>query len=99
MPEALNNDKAKLILQRAVDAGFLDNNYKPIKGKMTRAQQKMFALYAGIELGLDKPWSAFGILFDYPNLQQVREWESSQKRLDEIRNLFPKDIVEKAKRK
>ncbi len=100
-PPSESNDvftsaKAQEILRRAIDAGFLDNNYKPIKGKMTRAQQKMFALYAGIELGLDKPWNAFGRLFDYPNLRQVREFEGKKQKADEIKALFPKEVVAKS---
>lgn len=96
IPDELNTDMAKAVLQRAVDAGFLDEKYQPVVGKMTRGQQKAFAIYAGTELGLKCVWKVFGILWNYKHLQQVDIDDTSEERVKEIAKLFSKEIIQES---
>lgn len=84
------------ILDRGQKAGFLDNEYKPIRGNMTRFQQKRFALLACIEAGLDNYCSRFGQMwkYDYNRVDEVRG--AVQKR-EAINCLFQPEVIDKAK--
>lgn len=97
IPQKLDTPKGIDVLKRGVGAGFLNESFMPIKGKMTRAQQKMFALYAGTELGIDCIWKTFQDLWNCKNLAQVREVDAKAESLDAIKVLFPREVVGKTK--
>lgn len=99
LPKKLDNDKAKSILQRGVDANLLDDNFQPIKEKMTKYQMKEFAELASLELRIKEKWKVFGFLWNAKNLGQIKNYEANFDSLKIIENLFPKEIVEKAKKK
>ena len=86
------------ILERAEKAGFLDNEYRPLPGRMTRPQQKRFALLACIEAGLDNYCSVFGKIWgcDYNGVDESR---GAAQRREAIDSLFARDIINKAKLK
>ena len=62
LPKELDTEDAKSILQRGVDANLLDDNFQPIKEKMTKYQMKEFAELASLELGIKEKWKVFGFL-------------------------------------
>lgn len=96
LPAELDTDEAKKILQRGVDANFLDNNFQPIEANMTKFQMKRFAELASIELGIAKKWKVFGSLWNIKNLGQIKDYEANPNSLKIIESLFPKEIVSKA---
>ena len=93
LPKKLDNDKAKSILQRGVDANLLDDNFQPIKEKMTKYQMKEFAELASLELGIKEKWKVFGFLWNAKNLGQIKNYEANFDSLKIIENLFPKEIT------
>ena len=60
---------------------------------------KEFAELASLELGIKKKWKVFGFLWNDKNLGQIKNYEANFDSLKIIENLFPKEIVEKAKKK
>ncbi len=86
------------ILERGQKAGFLDEEYKPIPGSMTRPQQKRFALLACIEAGLDNYCSRFGQMWGC-NYNGVDESRGAVQKREAIDSLFAQDIINKAKLK
>lgn len=96
LPVELDTDEAKKILQRGVDANFLDNNFQPIRGNMTKYQIKRFAELASLELKINEKWKVFGSLWNIKNLGQIKDYEANLNSLKIIESLFPKEIVSKA---
>ena len=97
IPDELNTDAAKAVLQRAINAGFLDEKYQPVEGKMTRGQQKAFAIYASCELGLKRKWKPFELLWNYKHLQQVDIGDTSEERVKDVAKLFSKEVIQESK--
>ena len=97
IPDELNTDAARAVLQRAIDAGFLDEKYQPVAGKMTRGQQKAFAIYASKELGLRRAWKPFELLWNCKHLQQVDIEDTSEERVREIAKMFSKEVIQESK--
>ena len=97
IPDELNTDAARAVLQRAIDAGFLDEKYQPVAGKMTRGQQKAFAIYASKELGLRRAWKPFELLWNCKHLQQVNIEDTSEERVREIAKMFSKEVIQESK--
>ena len=94
-----NNTKQKeieSILERAVKAGLLDNNYMPINGT-TQAQLKLLACYTSVELEIDTPWKTFGEFWGIKHLAQVNDTTTKEEKLNKVRRLFEKDVLKKAK--
>lgn len=90
LPAELDTDEAKKILQRGVDANFLDNNFQPIRGNMTKYQIKRFAELASLELGIKEKWKVFGSLWNIKNLGQIKDYEANLNSLKIIESLFQK---------
>ncbi len=99
LPAELDTDEAKKILQRGVDANFLDNNFQPIRGNMTKYQIKRFAELASLELKINEKWKVFGSLWNIKNLGQIKDYEANLNSLKIIESLFPEEIVLATKRK
>lgn len=86
------------ILGKAQKAGFLDEQYKPIKGKMTKIQMKLFAAYSTIECDInERHWKFFEELWDIKGLQQAKEEQGNETKAKAVAALFPSDVVAKAK--
>lgn len=92
LPKVLDNDAAKTIMMRAVNAGFLNENYQPISKKMTRAQQKRFAALVCKELNISNYNKVFQDWWgcDYNRVSEVR---GSYKKLDLINRMFDPSLV------
>ena len=69
LPEELNTDEAKELFNKAIKAGFMDNNYKFIG---TWYQAAYFAEIAAEKLRLKYKWKYFQILWGYDKLSQTR---------------------------
>lgn len=82
------------ILERGKNTGLLDRNSQPIKGKMTKGQMKIFALYAGEEAGIEHRWKCFEILWNEKNLQQASDPSENKRKV--INELFSDEIRQKA---
>lgn len=98
LPRELNTPQAKEILQRFVDAGYLDKNYQPINGT-TNGELKYICFYAGTELYIYKKWSVFQKLWNVNHLQSVSDAKIDHKRILKIREFFTKDVIDSAEAK
>ena len=86
------------MLRKAQDAGFLDAHYKPIEGKMTKIQMKLFAAYCAVAYNInEKHWKVFEKLWDCAGLQRVKEEQGSDTKAMAVAALFPSDVVAAAK--
>lgn len=95
LPEELNTDEAKKYFQRAIDLGFMDDNYKWLGGLQTCAY---FASKMSDKLKLGKGerinWKPFEALFGVPkgklrlNLNDVIKTGGNPKNIKLIKNIF-----------
>lgn len=97
LPDELDADKVRKVLSRGIKAGLIDDNFQPIKGKMTKGQMKIFALCASIECGIQHHFKVFESLWHTKNLAQTREYDMKEDRIKQIEVLFSKDVVKKYK--
>ena len=98
LPPELDTPQAREYLKKAQEAGFLDTHYKPIKGKMTKIQMKLFGAYCAVACNItEKHWKIFEDLWECKGLQRVKEEQGKDTKATEISALFPPDIVAKAK--
>ena len=96
-PEALNNDKAKSVLQRFIKAGYLKADFMP-EESTGKTDLYLICLYAGTELKIENKWKAFGQLWQIQKLQQsAREWQIKESRKKRIQSLFDKKVIDDAK--
>lgn len=89
VPDELNTDEAKALFDKAIKAGFMNNNYKFVG---TRYQAAYFAELAAEKLNLKYKWKYFQILWGYDKLAQTRR-ESKERfgkvdKQDEIEKIF-----------
>lgn len=85
IPEELNTDEAKAIFKRAINAGFMDENYKFVG---TWYQAAYFAERAAESLKLKYKWKPFQTLWNYDKLAQVkREIKERFGRVDKQREI------------
>lgn len=82
------------ILERGQNAGLLDGNFRPIEGKMTKGQKKIFALYAGEEAGIEHRWKCFEDLWHEKNLQQASDPCENKRKV--IEGLYSDEIRRKS---
>ena len=93
LPERLNTPEAKEWLDRARDAGLLDEGYQPTGKLGTRAMQAYFAELFGEKTGIHHgKYAAFGALWGFKRLSQkryeAREESGSVKGGEEIEAFF-----------
>lgn len=89
VPDELKTDEAKDLFDKAIKAGFMDNNYKFVG---TWYQAAYFAEIAAEKLNLKCKWKYFQILWGYDKLAQTRR-ESKERfgkvdKQDEIEKIF-----------
>lgn len=97
IPKKLNTYEAKGIFQRAINVNILDNDFQCIG--LTIYQKRRFAELASEELGIKSKWKTFEDLWNIKGLAQVKMYEADQDSLKIIDGLFPKEIIDKAKKK
>lgn len=97
VPKELDTEEAQEVLQRAVNANILDKGCQCIK--LTIYQKKRFAELVSEELGIKSKWKTFEDLWGIKGLAQVKMYEADQSSLKIIDTLFPKDIIDKARKK
>ncbi len=97
LSDVLDTDKVREVLSRGIKAGLIDDNFQPIKDKMTKGQMKIFALCASIECGIQHHFKVFENLWHTKNLAQTREYDMKEDRIKQIEVLFSKDVVRKYK--
>lgn len=66
IPSELDNDKARNILQRFVDAGMLDGQFQPL---VSRAQAALIANAVSMRLNIVKKWKVFESLWNRKNIR------------------------------
>ena len=66
IPSELDNDKARNILQRFVDAGMLDEQFQPL---VSRAQAALIANAVSMRLNIVKKWKVFESLWKRKNIR------------------------------
>ena len=66
IPSELDNDKARNILQRFVDAGMLDGQFQPL---VSRAQAALIADAVSMRLNIVKKWKVFESLWKRKNIR------------------------------
>lgn len=95
IPKELQTEAAKNILDRCIQAGYLDNNLMPCPSTK-KVELKLIALYASAELGIKKKWKVFQDLWKIDNLAQVRELDMSDETKEAVQNLFSSEVISKA---
>lgn len=94
LPEELNNDNAKRLLRRAINAGLLDERYQKKTENSTWAQLKVLAKYIGAACDLWNKggWIVFERLWDYSTLKNAKwlphDVQTSIWRLQYVVDLF-----------
>ena len=97
LPPELDTPHAREYLNKAQEAGFLDERYQPTKG-FTRPQMKLFAAYCAVACNIaERHWKVFENLWGFSGLQRVKEEQGSKSKAEAIAALFPPDIVSTAK--
>ena len=96
LPTELDTATVKAVLQKAVDAGLLDNDYQPIE--MTGAQKRLFAKLTAImerdEKGKKKYMiSVYESFWNVKRLSAFDYSSTSKEHLDDIKRLFPSWVV------
>ena len=66
IPSELDNDRARNILQRFVDAGMLDGQFQPL---VSRAQAALIADAVSMQLNIVKKWKVFESLWKRKNIR------------------------------
>ena len=66
IPSELDNDRARNILQRFVDAGMLDGQFQPL---VSRAQAALIADAVSMQLNIVKKWKVFESLWNRKNIR------------------------------
>lgn len=66
IPSELDNDRARNILQRFVDAGMLDGQFQPL---VSRAQAALIADAVSMRLNIVKKWKVFESLWNRKNIR------------------------------
>ena len=66
IPSELDNDRARNILQRFVDAGMLDGQFQPLA---SRAQAALIADAVSMQLNIVKKWKVFESLWKRKNIR------------------------------
>lgn len=90
--------KVAPILKKAQEAGFLDESYMPIKGKMTKIQMKLFAAYCAVACNItERHWKFFEELWNIKGLQGAKEEQGSDTKAKAVVALFPSEVVAAAK--
>ena len=89
LPAALNTEKAKLLLKKAQDAGYLDTNYQPT---ISRTQSALLANAIANQLGIKGRWKAFETLWGRKNIRSDYNLALTQKQsfcfLDKFKQLI-----------
>ena len=99
MPPGLDTPQAREYLNRAQEAGFLDERYQPIKG-FTNPQKKLFAAYCAVACNItERHWKLFEDLWNIKGLQKVKEEQGSEAKAEAVAALFPHGIVDAAKKR
>lgn len=99
LPKEFTTPKAKVILQKAVEAGFLNSDFKPTNN-MTQAQQRAFAIGMGLECGFfGKHLKPFKTYWGVENLGQVHIEGHSEDSIKKIKLLFSTDTRQKMQEK
>lgn len=88
LPDELANDEAAMLLQRAVEAGYLTEDYQP--GEHTsNAQLRFLAFGIGTALHLKHKWEPFERLWDKEKLPGVYIPNSKSVDFEDIISLYP----------
>ncbi len=88
LPDELANDEAAILLKRAVDAGFLNNEYQPLQ-ETTNAQLKLIAYAVGKTLNLIFFWNPFERLWKKNSLAGISLPSQNTDRIELIIQLYP----------
>lgn len=90
LEDALSNAKGAELLMRAVNAGYLDCNYKPKKG-ITPLQLKAIAWGVGQSLGIKwrEQWVTFERQWNCDRIGTVQVPEGFSKQYEDIKALYP----------
>ena len=98
IPPELDTPQAREYLNKAQEAGFVDERYQPIKGQITKVQMKLFAAYCSAACNImERHWKVFEELWSVKDLQKVKEEQGSPAKAKAIADLFPSEVVEVAK--
>lgn len=88
LPDELANDEAAKLLKRAVEAGYLTEDYQPGK-YISNAQLRFLAFGIGTALHLKHKWEPFERLWDKEKLPGVYIPKSKSVMFEEIISLYP----------
>lgn len=98
IPPELDTPQAREYLNRAQEAGFVDERYRPIKGRMTKVQMKLFAAYCSAACNItERHWKVFEELWNVKDLQKVKEEQGRPAKAKTIADLFPSEAVKAAR--
>lgn len=92
LPRELNTPKAKEILQRLVDAGYLDKNFRP-KEDVKKVAQSFIARCISTELWETPKWVVFENFWDTDNLKGSSVYNLDQAVKKNIENLFSEKVI------
>lgn len=92
LPRELNTPKAKEILQRLVDAGYLDKYFRP-KEDVKKVELSFLARCISLELWGHYKWVVFEKLWDTYNLKGSDAYDLGQAVKINIENLFSEKVI------
>ena len=92
LPRELNTPKAKEILQRVVDAGYLDKYFRPKEG-VKKVELSFLARCISLELWGHPQWVVFEKLWDTYNLRRYGAYDLRQAVKINIENLFSEKVI------
>lgn len=92
LPDVLNTDEAKGLLERLCKAGYCDSVYKWVNGTAYQAAQAAYNI--GAILWKGNKWKPFEIYWGFANMAQTfakNRLEANQKDIDDIDGLYPEN--------
>lgn len=92
LPDVLNTDEAKTLLDRLCKAGYCDSVYKWVNGTAYQAAQAAYNI--SVILWKGNKWKPFETYWGFANMAQTfakNRLEAKQKDIDDIDRLFPEN--------
>ena len=88
LPDELANDEAAMLLQRAIEAGLLREDYQP-REHTSKAQLRFLAYGVGTALRLRRKWKPFETLWNIDSLPGVYLPTTKSVSFEDIISLYP----------
>ncbi len=98
IPDALDNERARKLLEKAQDTGYLDENFQPTDkmkmgtGRLNLTKVAIFAQTLGHQLGLNLLYAPFEELWHVQKLERAASRHNREKKVRDFRNELYKTL-------